>query len=344
MNIWCKKKDEFMSSFGVVRGENGQIKMTINNVKDYDIAGVGNITGSATFSVGNTGQKSNETVIEVGQTQDSAALLMNVDEDIDNIEFYGENIEARFADKKEKQYNVQMSAKNSTIDASKSNSSMIVNTHEKSENNTVILGSAKKNQDVLNNPDHIVIDSGKNNTFISAEDTNNYFQTTEKSNGAVILGGNGANQFDIAGNNAFVVGGKAADTFTTKAGSKGNVLVGMDGNDTFTDFGKGNLMAGGKGYDNITMNGDKALANFGFGEDYEVHYGGGASDNAAFAGESYQRQSTAGKNDITYYNYKDYLNNFLKENNTSMEEFMKKAGLSKAATVTEIINALKGTI
>ena len=306
-----------MSSFNVVRSENGQIKFTLNNVSAYDINGVGKVTGSATFSVGNTGQKTNETVIQVGQTKDQSSLLMNVDDDIDNIQFYGENIEARFKSKTDKQYNVQWDASNSTLDSTKGAGSLMVNTGKNSHDNTFKLGDALTDQNLGNGikADNIIVDNGKNNMFISASNSGNYFETSESSQGSTIFGGDK--------NNLFLVNG-------------------MDGDDSFTDFGDSNFVAGGKGKDSLVVNGKNMLGNLGNGDDYNVKISRGAKDNAVFAGEKMSTKDDKGN--ITKYNYTEYLNEYLDKAGISLEEFKAKVGLNEDASVYDIIDALKGKV
>lgn len=327
-----------MSNFNVVRAENGQIRFTVNNVKDFDIGGVAKVTGSATFSVGNTGQASNETVLEMGATKDTPTVLQ-IDDDLNNMEFYGSNLEAKFSNHTDKQYNVQWSATDSTLNSTKDSGSLLINTHEKSENNTFNLGTAKTKQTLGDvTADNFVVDNGRNNTFYGAEKGADYFETSETSIGANIYGGNGSNTFAVGGKNGFIVGGSGIDTFITNGNSEKNILAGMDGDDVFTDFGNSNLILGGKGTDTVNINGKNGLANLGFGEDYNANIGEGAQDNAVFAGEELKAS------DLTTYNYQEYLTAYLQDNGITMSEFIARAGLSENASREDIIAALKGEL
>ncbi len=328
-----------MSNFNVVRGENGQIRFTLNNVKDFEVGGVAKVTGSATFSVGNTGQATNETVLQMGATKDAATIL-EVDDDLNNIEFYGSDLEAKFNSHTDKQYNVQWSAKDSTLDSTKGNGSLLINTHEKSENNTFKLGDAKSEQALFSDSsvDNVVVDNGKNNTFISSEKGSNYFETSETSKGATILAGNGNSTFIVNGDNGLVVAGKGDDLFITGDKAQSNVLMGMDGADRFSDYGDGNLIIGGAGVDSLDSNGQNGLANLGNGEDYNLHIGSGAENNAIFTGEKLVAS------DLTSYNYQEFLNNYLDKNGMSMKEFQEKANLGPNASAYDIIAALKGQV
>ncbi len=323
-----------MSGFNVIRGENGQIKFTLNNVKDFQIGGVAKVTGSATFSVGNT---DGETVLQMGATQDVPAVL-EIDDDLNNMEFYGTDLEAKFKNNTEKEYNVKWSAKDSTLDSSKDKGSFLIETHEKSENNTFNLGKAQYQEQLFNDrvADNIVVDNGKNNTFLSAKASSNYFETSESSEGANIFGGNGNNTFLVNGKRGFITGGSGNDLFITGDKSDKNILSGMNGDDTFSDFGNSNLVLGGKGRDIINSNGKNGLSNLGFGEDYEAHIGQNAEDNAIFTGKELKAS------DLTIYNYEEYLQSYLEENGITMEEFKARAGLSPNASAEDIIAALKG--
>ncbi|MGN0015298.1 MAG: hypothetical protein ACI37T_07780, partial [Candidatus Gastranaerophilaceae bacterium] len=299
---------------------------------DYNIDGVAKVTGSATFSVGNTGQQSNETVLQMGATQDTPTVLQ-IDDDLDNMEFYGSDLEAKFKNRTDKEYNIQWNAVDSELNSTKDKGSFLISTHENSANNTFKLGLAD-NVDVSN----YVVDSGKNNTFFSAEKSANYFETTETSIGANIYAGNGQNNFLIGGSEGFVVGGSANDLFITADTSSKNILAGMKGNDAFADYGKQNLILGGAGNDSLEVGGEKGLANLGFGEDYTVDIKSGANDNAIFTG----KKLTA--SDLTNYNYEEFLQNYLENTGITMAEFMARAELSKNASPAEIIRALKGQL
>ena len=326
------------TGFKISRGENGQVKFQFNNANS-EIAGLGKVQGSGTFSVGNTGQVSNETVAQIGQTQDESSLLVVVDDDIDNIQFYGDNLEAKFNSNTEKEYNVQWDATNSTLDSSKGAGSMLITTGENSSNNTFKLGDAGQETTVSGlSFDNYIVDNGKNNTFISNNKTGNYFETTESSEGAVIFGGDNSNVFLLGGDKSTVVGGKSNDTFITSDTASENIMIGMDGNDQFADYGERNLIAGGKGKDTLDANGKGLLANLGNDEDATVHIGKGTEGNAIFTGAELKAS------DLTVYNYQDYLNDYLDKNGLSMAEFQAKVGLDKDASVVDIINALKGEV
>ena len=263
---------------------------------------------------------------------------MDIDDDLNNIELYGSNLEAKFNAKTDKQYNVQWSATNSTLDSRKGEGSLMINTHEKSENNTFKLGKAKTAQALYDDKkaDNLIVDNGNNNTFISSDNSANYFETTEKSVGANMFGGNGENTFLVNGKRGFIVGGSADDLIVTGQKSKGNVLAGMDGNDRIEDYGDSNLTLGGKGKDSMLINGENGLANLGFGEDYTAVVGKGAENNALFTGEKITSSN------LTTYNYKEYLAQYLEKNGMTEAEFMARAGLKSDATAYDVIAALKG--
>lgn len=324
-----------MSNFSISRNTNGQIQIDMKNVKNKELDNVGKVSGSLTFSVGNTGQKSNETAVQVGQTKDDDALLIAVDDDIDNIELYGTNLEARFNSKTQKQYNVQWDAKNSVLDSSDGSGSMLVTTNEKSSNNTFVLGKAGEQQALFadSSVDNMIVDNGKNNTFISSANSTNYFETTETSNNAKIFGGNGDNTFVIGGDNGLVVGGSGNDYIITGKNSQNNILLGMDGNDYLQDFGNHNFFGGGKGVDSVEANGNRGLYNLGKDENYNVNIKGG-SENAFFAGKTYTDD-----NGVTY-NYDDYIERYLDDAGISLAEFKQKVGLSETASVQDIYNAM----
>lgn len=323
-----------MSSFSISRSGNGQVKIDMKNLKDHEIDGVGNLTGSATLSVGNTGQKSNETAIQIGQTQDDDALLIAVDDDIDNIELYGTNLEARFDSKTAKQYNVQWDARNSVLDSTQGNASILATTNEKSSGNTFLLGHTSRQQSLFSDSsvDNMIVDSGKNNTFISDKNSANYFETTETSLGAKIYGGDGDNTFMLSGDKGFVVGGKGDDYFVTGKNSSDNMIFGMDGDDYLKDYGNHNFFGGGKGVDTVDANGHRGLYNLGKDEKYVANLNN--SGNSVFS-----KDVKTDENGNTYV-YQDYIEKYLDEVGMNLAQFKEQAGLSESASYEEIFYAM----
>lgn len=323
------KKTPDKNGLKVVRGENGQVRVTLNNVEGFNITGAGAITGSGTFSIGETSDA--QTVVQAGQIRNGGKLDMNVSSDLTNLEFYGDNVNANFNSSVSKSYNVQWNASNGTLNSTKGAGSMYINTSEDATNNTFKVGDAKTK--VEGGYDNVLIDNGKNNVYKADADTTNLFITSETSEGALIYGGDGENTALIGGKNGIYVGGSGNDHIITDANSKNNLLFGMDGDDTIDEYGQHNTFLGGKGYDYYNSYGKNNLANLGYGEDYELNFNAG-SDNKIFTGE-----------ELEDYNYNDYINNYLAENGITISELLNRLNMTASeATVEKIVAALTGNV
>ena len=315
--------------FNVVRGDNGQVRVTLNNVKGFNVIGAGNVTGSGTFSVGETSDA--QTVVQVGQTRQDKELNYNVSGNLTNYEFYGENVNANFNSSTKKSYNVQWNASNSKLDSTKGDGSLYINTSEDAANNNFKLGDA--GQKIDGKYDNVVVDNGKNNVYKGDSNTTNMFVTSETSDGALIYGGDGKNTALIGGKNGMYIGGAGEDTITTSEGSKNNLLFGMDGDDTINEYGQHNTFLGGRGNDKYNSFGKDNLANLGYGEDYELNLRAG-SNNTIFTGE-----------ELDGYNYNDFLNRYLEENGMTMAQLLDRLNMTaNDATVEKIVAALTGNV
>lgn len=328
-NTQLKQHASNKEGFNVIRGENGQVRVTLNNVNGINVNGAGNVTGSGTFSIGETSDAN--TVIQVGQTREGKELNFNVNNEPTNLEFYGENVNANFNTKSSKIYNVQWNASNSKLDSSKGQSSLYINTSEDAAGNTFKLGASKT--DISGEYDNVIVDNGKNNVYKGHEKSTNMYVTSETSDGALIYGGNGKNSALIGGKNGTYIGGAGNDTITTSEGSKNNLLFGMDGDDTINEYGQHNTFLGGKGNDTYNSYGKDNLANLGNGEDYELNFKAG-SNNTIFTGE-----------ELNGYNYNEYLNRYLAENGMTMAQLLERLNMTaNEATVEKIVAALTGNV
>lgn len=324
-----KKHSGVKEGFNVVRGDNGQVRITLNNVDGFNITGAGTVSGSGTFSIGETSDA--QTVVQAGQIRDGARLDMSVSSDLTNLEFYGDNVNANFNGKVGKSYNVQWNASNGSLDSTKGTGSMYINTSEDAENNTFKVGDSRIKVETAY--DNVLIDNGKNNVYKGESDSTNLFITSETSDGALIYAGDGENKALIGGKNGVYVGGSGNDHIVTDENSKNNLLFGMDGDDVIDEYGQHNTFLGGKGYDYYNSYGKNNLANLGNGEDYELHLKAG-SNNTIFTGE-----------ELDGYNYNEFLNRYLAENGMTMDQLLQKLNLTaNESTVANIVAALKGNV
>ncbi len=323
------KLNSTKEGFNVVRGENGQVRVALNNVKNLDVNGAGSVTGSAVFSMGETSD--GNSVVQIGQTKYGRELNISIDSTPNNLEFYGENVNANFNSKVAKNYNVQWNASNSSLNSTKGSGTMYINTSENASNNTFNVGDSKTK--VQGTYDNVLIDNGKNNVYKSESDSTNLFITSETSDGALIYAGDGENKVLVGGKNGIYVGGAGKDHIVTDANSKNNLLFGMDGDDVIDEYGQHNTFLGGKGKDEYNSYGKDNLANLGNGEDYELHLKAG-SGNSIFTGEGLDGN-----------NYVDFLNRYLTENGMTMTELLQRLNMTaNEATVSNIVAALTGNV
>ena len=304
-----------MSTFSVTRSANGQVVLGFQNLDNYNVDGVGKMSGDAKFSLGTTGA-SNETVLQIGQSSDAGSLVFEATSSKDNIEFYGTNIDASIKNQSTSPYNISWKAHNSKFDSSKSASSVLFSADKESYNNYIQLGASKAK--VANTYDNLIYDDGKDNIYVSADNTTSRVETLANSKGAFVDAGNGANEFYVGGDLGTFVGGTGQDTFiTSKATAYKNMMIGKEGADVLADYGNNSLFIGGSGYDTTYMYGTNGIANHGFNETgkYDWTYGTG---NSVFTGES--QTDVNGK----VYSYKDVL----KQKGWTLASYLTESGIA----------------
>lgn len=290
-----------MSSFSVTRAANGQIVLSLQNVSNYSVNGIGNVNGDINFSMGRTADNgSDETIMQIGQKDDAGCLKFEADAtQANNFEFTGKNIDAEFGKKSETAYNVKWDVKNGSFDSSASKSSVIFEGGENSENNHINLGASRTK---LGKYDNLIYDNGKSNIYTTDEETTTRVETMKDSVGAVVKAGNGQNDFYVGGSNSVLVGGSGKDSYiTNKDTAYKNMMLGGDGNDVLTDYGSNSLFVGGKGTDGVDVHGKYGIANLGFDEAGNFAFGNGSYESSVFTGET---QTDA---DGNVYSYKDIL-------------------------------------
>lgn len=303
-----------MSTFSVKRNENGQSVVSVKGVKDYHVNNLGTATGDMSFSMGSTTDGSNATVLQVAQNDNKGKLEFTLAATDDNFQFSGSKIDAKVDQDLDTAYNIEWNANNSEFDSTAGNSQILFEATEASYNNKVSLGDSLTVDKT--SFDNMVVDRGKNNTYLALDTSSNSFETKASSSGVIIQTGSGDNTFLVGGKDGIISGGSGNDTFKTLGTTAhNNILLGNEGADTLDDFGAYTLFFGGTGADTANMHGEYGIANLGFNESGNVvHYSGG-SYNAAFTGE------TATASDNTVYDYKDIM----KLRGWSLEDFLKNS-------------------
>lgn len=328
--------------FAVKRMDDGQVIVGVKNADKSGVDGLGEITGDAHLSMGKTEGDSNETVVQVGQTDKDSHLSVRVNSKANNQEYYGENIDANYNTSSAKTYRVDWDVRNGNLDSSRSNNSMLVETSENAENNNFHFGTASAKNYVDGMAfDNMYVDNGKNNTVTSTASSGNYFQTSSTSENANIYGGNRSNYFIIDGSDGTYVGGKSDDTFLTGFNARQNFLAGRDGNDFLSDYGNRTFFSAGKGNDTARLAGNNAFAQMGADEDFSASILG--SNNQVWSANEYTREKTAatGDSEQLYYNYKTELDNYMMKNNLSFSVMMDKLSNNPDAVIKEIMDSIK---
>lgn len=305
-----------MSTFSVTRAANGQIVVSLQNLENYNVKDVGTMSGNVSISSGHTTGASNESVLQIGQTSDAGSLKFEAASTNNNLDFYGQNIDADFNTRNANPYNVSWEVHNGTFDSTKSSSSVIFESSEDSYNNLIKLGTAITKS--LGKYDNLISDNGKNNTYVASDTSTSRVETTAKSTGAVVEAGNGLNDFYIGGSLGVFKGGSATDSYTTdKDTAKQNLMLGEGGNDVISDYGQNSLFVGGAGTDTANMYGKYGVANLGFDEAGNFTFGNGSLENSVFTGES--QTDASGK----VYKYEDVL----KLRGWSAADFLSKSNI-----------------
>ena len=291
-----------MSTFSVSRSANGQIVLSLQNLDNYNVNGLGKMSGDVKLSVGQTNATTDQTVLQIGQSEDAGSLVFEATDSSNNLEFYGKNIDASVKNDSGSPYNISWKASNSTFDSTKANASVVFESDKNSSNNLVKLGSG--NNKFLNKYDNLIFDNGKNNIYVAADSSTTRVETSETSKGVVVDAGNGANDFLIAGDLGTFIGGKGKDTYITdqKTANK-NMMIGKEGADVLHDYGQNSLFIGGKygDVDEAYLYGKQGIANLGFDEVGKFNFENGSYESSVFTGAT--QTDANGK----VYSYKDIL-------------------------------------
>lgn len=234
-------------SIMITAGADGNPLVYMQDVKNYNIGGVGSVTGSGALSIG--ANSDGKTQYSFANNTDSA-LKFTGESSSNNYSFTGQNISATLGNKSD---TVVWNAQNSVLNANGGNDSIYSTTN--STNNQLNLGSG----------DDILIEDGDFN-FISGTGDNS-IALTDKSEGSVVSTGSGSDTVAVQGKNAFVYTGSGDDKVATSTGSTNNVISTAAGADTIVDKGSANRIFGGSGADTAILAGLNGISEFGTGDD-----------------------------------------------------------------------------
>lgn len=146
------KNEQNSSNFNVTRDSNGQVRITLNTDKDFELKGVGTVKGSGEFSLGVTSDGSNQTVIQAGNRNNDATLDLSLVQDVVNLDAYGQNVNADFNSKIGSYYNVNWNVTNGNINSENADRFFL---NVEGANNTFNLG----------NNAYVIDESQDNNVF-----------------------------------------------------------------------------------------------------------------------------------------------------------------------------------
>lgn len=287
-----------MSTFSVTRAANGQVVISLKQVEKYSVDGVGTMSGNMSFSLSNTSDGTDETVLQVAQNSDFGNLEFEADKTKDNFQFNGKNIDAKFNEKSATPYSVEWNANNSTFDSTGSKSAVIFEAGKSSYSNLIKIGESVTD---IGSFDNLIFDSGVNNTYVASGASATKFESTADSMGAIVKAGNGKNEFLVGGKLGIFAGGSDVDAFITDKDAVANIMLGNDGADILKDYAIHSLFLGGSGVDTAYIFGKDGIANLGFDEVGQAYLGNGSSHNVVFTGE------TQTDEDGNTYDYKDIM-------------------------------------
>lgn len=250
-------QDGIGSTIKFSRAEDGSVILNFTDAKNAKIENVGTVSGNAQLLLGITSEEDDFTMFQYVHEGDSENefKLANIDGNHYNIVGENANVttEAGNAEK-----TIQVDAKNSNIDLSKSEGAHVVYMSETSSGNKTTLGYGGDNY----------IDAGQFN-HATNKGGNDRMESALGSYGSVMIGGSGNETFLIGGKYGIYDGGAGSDKFQTlgdtdsQDGSYRNIIIGGAGDDHVIDKGEYNIFFGGSGKNTYEAQGHKGIAQLG---------------------------------------------------------------------------------
>ena len=261
----------------ISRNNNGQVVVQAKNMQNRDMGFLGEVTGSAQITLGNTDGGYGTAHIVKG----SSGTVFNINDASQNIAFTDSSRLAINLIDNNNEANIQLNnVHGSYLDATNTSRALTLETTASSSNNIFDMGWA----------DAYIVDGGSYNVTSLGSGNASYISTTT-SNGAVVLGGSGKADYMIAGNNGVFQQGTGYSTYQInayydKAGDPTNGMnnaILSNSMSYILDQGFGSLLVSKNSASTVVMNGSSSIGSFGqlalfkFGEnaDYSVAFAGG---------------------------------------------------------------------
>lgn len=255
-----------MGNIIISRNASQQSALSIDRMADYNIGGIGSLTGSGTIVATRNNAASDRTVIQFQQEDENAMLEVSMTDTKNEIWASGNNVGLGF-ERADVAKDVTWDVKGGALDLSNSTKNNTVVSGENSSNSIISLGSGNDK----------VKDSGSYNVFF-ANGGNNIFETTRSSEGAVIYGSNKGNDtYNISGAFGVMFAGNGNNTFNLEGdknmnGAFRNVIFGGAGQNTVWNRGAYGLFLGGSGVNNINENGSHNISTTGNNPNSSVNF------------------------------------------------------------------------
>jgi len=145
--------DNSSKAFNVVRDASGRVRIMINSNDGFEVKGAGVVKGSGMISLGATTDGTNESVVQIGNSNKDASMNIDINNKARNIDAYGENVNANFNADLSNTFNVNWGASNGSINASDSPATMFLN------------GGGANNTFNLSGKTYVIDENKANNTY-----------------------------------------------------------------------------------------------------------------------------------------------------------------------------------
>ena len=270
----------------ISRNSNGQVVVQAKNMQNRDMGFLGEVTGSAQITLGNTDGGYGTAHIVRG----SSGTVFNINDASQNIAFTdSSNLAINLLDNNN-EANIQLNnVHGSILDATNTSRALTLETTASSSNNIFNMGWA----------DAYIVDGGSYNVTSLGSGNASYISTTTN-NGAVVLGGSGKADYLIAGNygvfqqgtgyatyqiNAYYVKDASGDDDAV-AGQYNAIL--SNNMSYIKDQGYRSLLVSKNSASMVEMNGQSSIGSF--GQLALFKFGENADDCVAMAGGKFREK------------------------------------------------------
>lgn len=169
------------NNLGIVRNADGQIQVNVSNMRNRDIGIIGNVTGSASILLGANSSNGTEYMVYGEGTK------IDMHDASQDTSFWGFGLDVDVSDTVN-EANIQWNADASSLSTANTSRALTLEVTEGASDNIFTYGWGEAQ----------ILDAGDYNThFLGAGGA--YYASTETNRGALVFGGSGNADYDIAG-------------------------------------------------------------------------------------------------------------------------------------------------